>query len=509
MDWVLFRQSGSITSISQGYSYIYVGSSHGGVYRYNIYSQDWEDPLTVAQGLPHNSIESVYFDKNTGTLWVATPKHLSYSYDREGQWYNIEKSDIGMNDNPQIKNLGSTDNYLWVDARTMFYQLDRSSGVLLNVMPNLDDPLITWGSGRLEYFMEFPQYLQDYTITDGWMMLLDKFLDYYGREVRATTIFKQENGSTWIGTDNGHILVADSQMEMFRPHKLGLANSDITSLIGTSAFYLAGRLQHSSKGITYFDPTRNIIDWVDPDVNINLPNVSYTAGLETPKHMWLGGEGNISIYNKKRDYWKNIITYTTSKIYTMEWDSGAVWIGGIGGVERFDDIKTKQYPFDLGSAFHSIIVYDIDVIGNDVWFATNSGMFIYDKKSEQLIPGNQWTNGDNDIMFICWQTELQDSLVFTATSSGIFQWNLRDRTKKMVMNPTQFQNRPVKSLKVIDDIIFIGTDNGLYRMHKNGSGYYHYNYSFIRHINDMYINDEECWLGTDQGLVWFNWRMDL
>lgn len=509
MDWVLYRQSGSITSVSQGYSYIYIGSSRGGVFRYNIFSQDWEDPLTVAQGLPQNTIESVYFDRNTGTLWVATPDYISYSYDREGQWYTVDKTDTGMSRNSPIKHIGSSTDYVWVEAGAMFYMLDRASGVLLNALPHPDEQSITWNSGRLQYFMEFPDFLSDYTVKDGWIMLTDRFLDYYGRDIDITTIFQQDDGSLWLGTDYGYVLMADSQMEVFRPYALGLANSDVTSIVGDLPFYLAGRKSGGSRGITYFDPLRNIIDWVEPDVTINLPDVSITAGLETPQRIWFGGEGNISIYNKKRDYWKNVVTYTTGKIYTMEWDSGAVWIGGVGGVERFDETKTKQLPFGFEKAFNSIVVYDIEVVGNEVWFATDRGLFIYDKTNKRLLTGNQWSEDDKDIILICWELEPADSLIYTATSSGIYAWNRSDRTKTMIMDPTQYRNRPVKALKVVDGIIFVGTDNGLYRMHKNGTGYYHYNYSFIRHINDMYINDDECWLGTDQGLVWFNWRMDL
>ena len=34
-DWIQYRFSGSITSLSEGYSYLYIGTETGGIKRYN------------------------------------------------------------------------------------------------------------------------------------------------------------------------------------------------------------------------------------------------------------------------------------------------------------------------------------------------------------------------------------------------------------------------------------------------------------------------------------------
>ena len=62
-----------INSLSEGYEYLYIGTSHGGIYRYSLFSNQYDFPITTAQGLGDNNITSVYFDHNTGIIWSSSP----------------------------------------------------------------------------------------------------------------------------------------------------------------------------------------------------------------------------------------------------------------------------------------------------------------------------------------------------------------------------------------------------------------------------------------------------
>ncbi|MDG1224692.1 MAG: hypothetical protein P8O00_08945, partial [Candidatus Marinimicrobia bacterium] len=82
-DWLLFKEPGRINSLSEGFEFLYVGTSHGGIYRYNLYSNQYDFPITSAQGLKNNNISSVHFDQNTGILWAGSLGGLQYSFTRE------------------------------------------------------------------------------------------------------------------------------------------------------------------------------------------------------------------------------------------------------------------------------------------------------------------------------------------------------------------------------------------------------------------------------------------
>ena len=50
-DWVLYKHTGSINSISFGNRYAFIGTQNGGVVRFNTGSQRFEEPITRSQGL--------------------------------------------------------------------------------------------------------------------------------------------------------------------------------------------------------------------------------------------------------------------------------------------------------------------------------------------------------------------------------------------------------------------------------------------------------------------------
>ena len=95
-DWVLYRGAGSISSISEGYTYAYIGTESGGLKRFDLFGQAFDDPITTAQGLHDNHVTAVHFDMQTGNIWVATPRHIQYSFSREGDWYPIELDYLGL-----------------------------------------------------------------------------------------------------------------------------------------------------------------------------------------------------------------------------------------------------------------------------------------------------------------------------------------------------------------------------------------------------------------------------
>ena len=63
-DWVQYRKTGNINSISYSNTYLYLGSENGGILRFNLFSERFEEPITVAQGLKSNSIKALHLDSS-------------------------------------------------------------------------------------------------------------------------------------------------------------------------------------------------------------------------------------------------------------------------------------------------------------------------------------------------------------------------------------------------------------------------------------------------------------
>ena len=147
-DWVLYKTPGSITSFTEGYTYAYIATSKGGVKRFNLFGNYFDDPITTAQGLESNDISASHFDKRTGLLWVSTPEHIQYSFSREGDWFSQDLKNLGLSKFDKIKQIGSTENYICLKARASYIKLDHSSGTMIGIYPFPNELNVDWSSGE-------------------------------------------------------------------------------------------------------------------------------------------------------------------------------------------------------------------------------------------------------------------------------------------------------------------------------------------------------------------------
>ena len=82
----MYRKPGIIKSFTEGLSYIYIATESAGIFRYSFYGNQFEYPITQAQGLSSNQVSAIHFDRMTGILWVANEKNIEYSFNAEGNW---------------------------------------------------------------------------------------------------------------------------------------------------------------------------------------------------------------------------------------------------------------------------------------------------------------------------------------------------------------------------------------------------------------------------------------
>ena len=179
-DWLNFRESGKINALSEGYQLLYIATENAGINRYHLYANQYDFPITTAQGLKSNEIFSVHFDHNTGILWAATEGFLQFSFTREGNWMNISLRDIGLRDNDNLVKIGSSENYLWAKASSVYVKMDRSSGTLAGIFPVPDELNIKWSSGKYSQELEVKNIVENYTLMSGWMLSGTKIIDNYG-----------------------------------------------------------------------------------------------------------------------------------------------------------------------------------------------------------------------------------------------------------------------------------------------------------------------------------------
>ena len=517
-DWIVYKKPGKIRSFAEGFSYIYIGTESAGIYRYSIYGDRFEAPITRAQGLASNEITAIHFDKRTGALWAATDESLDYTYTREGNWTSNKLDNYNLLSGVKIEQLGSSENYLWALAGTLYLKLDRVSGIFLGSFPFPDEMEINWSSGPIRYAEGIDDLLMEYTVMDGWLLNLNTFISPVGKPVRATSIYKGSTNTLWVGSDSGIIFQGDPYMKSFYPLTYGLANTDEQAMTYEFPSWVGGRTYPGDLGaVTLADPERGYFTWIEGETAINIDQLEVFGNCSVGNEVWFGGQNEIYVYNQKDDFWRTLDAtrgLPVGRIKALEPDTHFVWVASAYEVKKIN-IKTKRSEASLLSRLlQNNFVHDIVLINNKLWVSTEYMLFCYDINSETLLPFRYVGNVDSIINRIEPMTKFfaldsDENKLYAGTNQGIIAYNDVNSYWELVAEPTIYNNDFVRELNIYKKQLFIITDRGLTRMHMKKQFKQQYNYPFIGNVNDIYVTSDKLWLATDNGLIQFNWKKDL
>ena len=456
-DWIVYKKPGKIRSFAEGFSYIYIGTESAGIYRYSIYGDRFEAPITRAQGLASNEITAIHFDKRTGTLWAATDESLDYTYTREGNWTSNKLDNYNLLSGVKIEQLGSSENYLWALAGTLYLKLDRVSGIFLGSFPFPDEMEINWSSGPIRYAEGIDNLLMEYTVMDGWLLNLNTFISPVGKPVRATSIYKGSTNTLWVGSDSGIIFQGDPYMKSFYPLTYGLANTDVQAMTYEFPSWVGGRTYPGDLGaVTLADPERGYFTWIEGETAINIDQLEVFGNCSVGNEVWFGGKNAIYVYNRKDDFWRTLDAtrgLPVGRIKALEPDTHFVWVASAYEVKKIN-IKTKRSEASLLSRLlQNNFVHDIVLINNKLWVSTEYMLFCYDINSETLLPFRYVGNVDSIINRIEPMTKFfaldsDENKLYAGTNQGIIAYNDVNSYWELVAEPTIYNNDFVRELNI-------------------------------------------------------------
>lgn len=517
-DWVIYRKPGTIKSFTEGLSYIYIATESAGIFRYSFYGNQFEYPITRAQGLSSNRVNAIHFDKITGILWVATDKTIDYSYNAEGNWISRSLENYNLLSGVTIEQIGSSNNYLWILAGPSYLKLDRTSGVFLGSFTFPDEMEIEWSSGPMKYSNSVDDVLMDYTVMDGWLLNLNSFISPKGKNVYISTIYSSDNNTIWVGTDAGIIFQGDPYMKSFYPIKYGLSNTDVQTFIHSFPSWLGGRNYPDDEGsLSLVDPYNAYFDWYEGEFLINVNHLDIYENCIVNNEYWFGGVSSIIVYDSKRDFWRTLdaskgIPY--GQIRFLEPDTNFIWAASNYEIEKIN-IKTKRSESTrLNNSLSNSYINDISLINNYLWVSTEYKLLCYNTDSEVIVPfdyvGNTNSIKDRIDVITKFYAVFYDGIkLYVATNQGIIAYNNVNSTWELITESTIYNNKVVKIIYVYNKQLFIVTDNSLIRLKMNKGFYKEYDYQFIGTINDIFVENNHVWLATNNGLIQFKWKKDL
>ena len=511
-DWVQYRQTGKVNSISFSDRFAYIATEYGGLQRFNLFSNRFDEPITMAQGLQSNTITATHRSSN-GVLWVATPLGIEYSFNEEGDWRFINRESLTLPYGVKIERIGESSQDIWLDTPTLVYRLDPITGVVTGVMANPDVPVV-WSSGLLRFQTDLSNIFIDYSILNGWMTDLRTLFNPNGKNMRITTMAKNKINELWFGTEDGTFFRGDNSMRTFTPYQFSLGTNNIKDLEGKDSFWIGGVEDISTLGISYFDAERNIADNFYFDENINMDRLSVYSIINLKNEIWFGSEDAILVYNIDKDFWRTFnLNFGGNKSWVTSFLNvkDQVWIGTPNGLLVLDKWSKNAVNVGLEKYFKNIFVYDISLDLDQIFIATDNGIFIYDLKNKKLYDLKSFGYKSKDFIFpmshfnFTALTKDKDNIYF-ANATGIISFNFNERTWSNIVNPSIFGGQEIISMAVSNQILFISTVNGLVKYDIRENLLETFNYPFLGRVNDMYIKGRKIWLGTSEGLVSYRFR---
>ena len=499
-DWEIMRQNESINSISEGYQYVFFATNANGILRFNKFSRKFDSNIYLGQGIKSKEIKHVYFDKNTGILWLVGDGGIEFSNSREGNWNQIDFKRLGIKSLRSIEDFGSSNSFLWIKTSSNYIKLDHISGIVLGTFAYPDEKNIDWGDFNFKNNLFSRNFsFNDYFIQDGWLLGEKDAADNNGIFYKYVSYLESESGISWVGLSNGQLLLIDNFTRSITPISSGIGMALPLTITSNDLIWIGGISSINNSSISSISKNFKEIKNFKSSNYSNFSEVDFFSSKLIDNDIWFGSEGSVIIYNKKSDFFRSIgyeKGVPTQRIEFIEHLDNRVYIASRNDLIVLDK-KTKKI---INSKISDLInknnsfINDLVVIDEKIYISLNGRVFIFDKDENVNIDkfkpffNNSFRIkgifGSNDILFFSSEKGILNSL------------------NNELIPSSQYFNYRVNDINYIDGILFIGTNGGLavYDFENKKLNNF-YNFSFIKNIFEMEQIDEFLVLLSNAGLI--------
>ena len=490
--------------------YLWAGTEDGlhrfNSYEFKSYIHDPEDSTSIKD----DHIRDLLFIKDT--LWIATnTKGIQAFVPSKNEFFspNIASNNIDLNTGYKVLKLGSKRLLFSVKNHIIIYNIQSKTSKIIPLLSKnlesyvtdvikIDDThfwLATSNSGILKIHTE--------TLEISKLDLLKDKLEIY---------FYKTKNRVYLGTKNG-LFFYDSSTKILKKSNFDLSvncfytKNDNEFYIGTRTGVFVFNTDHESITPLVFKTNENTI-YKTLDINTFLE--------DTKGNLWIGTEADGLIhYNhfqkkfetfkvvlKEYPFKKNISTFQ----YLKDKDS-TLWIGTNLGLVKYNHLKKD---FKLYNKSKPALIYAIARDQNNTIWAGGftTGLLKYNVSLDEFEKIEDLGNllPDNDIIEII---PMDANTLWVCTwSGGIHEFNIKDGQFKEFLIQGNRINRARTSLIDSKQNIWLGTDEGAYKISKKNTTtrYFNNDVEERRLSSDRVFNIKEdsngnIWFGTNAGLT--------
>ena len=309
-------------------------------------------------------------------------------------------------------------------------------------------------------------------------------------------------------------------------------NKDIATNISTQSYLssnIVTSIEQDENGMMWFGTKRGLnsydsYNFEEYNQNDGIINAMITDIRSIGDTLFVGTEKGLCIYDVKNKKSTNFFAETDSLfmpdnyVYSIsEPVNGRITICTKGGTSVYD-LKTKK--FKIPKINNYMPDYEVrcveHVVYDDLWLvATSNGLVVYQDDNQSLrhfysIKDYDNTLPDNDLKCMC---KISDEMIFIGTSNGICVLNVKNKSIKRINLNALITNQSVKLdvsniIPFTDDEVMISTyTNGLYIYNYHNNTAIHISkFDKINAISENYVYDiykddlGNVWIATFTGL---------
>lgn len=515
-DWISYGMTRWIRSMAQGIEYVYFAST-GGISRYNYYTNRWDFPMTVSNGLSANDILVVAYDVDTNYLWCATPFSVSCYFTTFRRWENYYYDHLGIPTTQEVTSIGFDEDNVWIETDGNLLLRISKQGVYSRIRgteDNVSMNSIRWFGYRGHNLRQPPEFFMGgnyFFDPNGY--ITDVQLNRY----RVSDWFLDRWGDYWVSTlglGMGKAEVRIEQLELFN-YGLWLNNAYAMKLDAENEVLWIGGIgeYEGESGISSWNIRQDKWSYFQAKYITELPNDQVTSIAIDNPYVWFGTEYGAARYDVNQDEWRHFSILkglTDNYVYDIAIDETNVWIATAYGLTRFVKASIDSdslIAFEIKpKGLRQIQIFDVELMENLVWLGTDFGVYVYDVNTDS---GGFQAEAGGPVNEPVYAASVFENEVWFGSESGVEVFDVEK--KKWLGGPQRRFNteEPVNYIQAGQEAVWAGTDHGVLKYDRERELWIRFTMEdglIDNVVNAIVIDGDYVWFGTPSGITKFYWN---
>lgn len=480
--------------------------------------------LGARDGLSQVNIMSIYQDE-LGAMWFGSTEGLNRYNGREMEVFRPDQNGVGLSRNTVYQICGNKAGAIYLrdegdlvryDVYTQQFENIRQGGI--NAIAYEHNVLWVLIGRQIMQYDEQSRQLKEY------LSLSEKIPS-------IISICPAKDGTIWIGTSNGLYSVAGKKDS---DPKLVIDRVRVNSIYQDNGGSLWIGTQQD--GAYRIDPSGNITNYKHQYGVNSISNNQVRSFVEDNSgNIWVATFYGLSMYNPQTRLWKQYTSndnlshsLSHSSVFSLCKDEqGTIWVGTyFGGVNYFNPEADIFRFYESKSTIPNYLSFPYvggmteDKHGN-LWVCTEGGAlnclnlktrqfsrYTLDKSNLETITGYNQKS--------VWYREDKDLLYIGIHNGGLAIFDVKTKSSRILTrtdNPRSLPNNTINKMQYYDGFLYLMTQSGFVRMDMDTEQFFHMNYDPVIGktiskgigVGSFYIDSRDrLWVTRSFGIIAVN-----